>query len=187
MRLVFIYGAPGVGKLTTARALADLTGFKVFHNHLSFNLVKSVFDFPSTPFWELAGTIRVATLQAAARAGLPGLIFTFVYAAPDDDRFVRQIVQAVEQHGGEVLFVRLSCNAATHEQRVVAAERAALGKLATVESLRGALARWTLTTAIPDRKALEIDNSALTAEAVAHRIAAHFALPRPETTGGARA
>ena len=187
MKLVFIYGAPGVGKLTTARALAELTGFRVFHNHLSFNLVKSVFDFPSTAFWELAGTIRVATLQAAARARLPGLIFTFVYAAPDDDRFVRQIVEAVEQHGGEVLFVRLTCDAATHERRVVGAERSTLGKLASVESLRGALARWNLTTAIPDRPGLEIDNSTQSPAVVAQRIAAQFGLPVMGRQGGARA
>jgi len=30
VRLVVIYGAPAVGKLTTARALAALTGFKLF-------------------------------------------------------------------------------------------------------------------------------------------------------------
>ena len=42
MKLVVIYGAPGVGKLTTAKALAELTGFRLFHNHLSFDLVSAV-------------------------------------------------------------------------------------------------------------------------------------------------
>jgi adenylate kinase family enzyme len=32
VKLVVIYGAPAVGKLTTARALAALTGFKLLHN-----------------------------------------------------------------------------------------------------------------------------------------------------------
>jgi len=35
MKLVFIYGPPAVGKLTVANALAKVTGFKVFHNHLT--------------------------------------------------------------------------------------------------------------------------------------------------------
>ena len=186
MKLVFIYGAPGVGKLTTAQALAALTGFKLFHNHLSFNLVKAIFDFPSAPFQALAGTIRLATLEAAARAQMPGLIFTFVYAAPEDDAFVGQVVEAVEKYEGQVLFVRLSCDTATHEQRVVAGERLALGKLTSVESLRGALAHWNLTAAIRVRETLEIDNSTLTAEAVARRIAAHFSLPMLGDKGGAR-
>jgi broad-specificity NMP kinase len=45
MRLIFLYGLPGVGKLTVARELAEFTGFKVFHNHLTVDLVGSVFDF----------------------------------------------------------------------------------------------------------------------------------------------
>ena len=188
MKLVFIYGAPGVGKLTTAQALAALTGFRLFHNHLSFNLVKAIFDFPSPPFFELLGTVRVATLEAAARARLPGLVFTFVYAATEDDAFVAQRVDAVERHGGEVLFVRLSCDPAAHERRVVSGERQALGKLTNVESLRSAMTRWNLTAAIPSRETLEIDNSTLTADEVARRIAAHFSQPvlDGEVRGGTR-
>ena len=44
-------------------------------------------------------------------------------------------------------------------------------EIATVESLRGMLARWNITSAIAGRDTLEIDNSALTADAVARRIA----------------
>jgi hypothetical protein len=188
VKLVVIYGTPGVGKLTTAEALAALTGFRLFHNHLSFNLVKAIFDFPSPPFGELAVTIRLASIEAAARARLPGLIFTYVYANPEDDSFIGQMVEAVERQGGEVLFVRLSCDAATNERRVVAEERRAFGKIATVESLRGLLTRWNLTSAIAGRDTLDIDNSALSADAVARRIAEHFSLPilGGETRGGVR-
>ena len=102
VKLVIIYGAPGVGKLTTARALAALTGFRLFHNHLAFDLAKAIFDFPSPPFAELSEKVRLAAFEAAARAKLPGLIFTFVYASPDDDPFMRKVIEIVEGHGGEV-------------------------------------------------------------------------------------
>lgn len=49
MQLVFLYGPPGVGKLTVARDLAGLTNFKVFHNHLTISLALSVFPFGSAP------------------------------------------------------------------------------------------------------------------------------------------
>ena len=176
MKLVVIYGAPGVGKFTTAKALAALTGFRIFHNHLSFDLVKAVFDFPTPPFRELSEKVRLATFEAAARERVPGLVFTFVYASPDDDGFMEKTIQTVEGNGGTLAFVRLYCDTATLEQRVVADGRRQFGKITSVESLREGLARWNLTAAIPFCESLEIDNSALGAEAAAQRIAAHFAL-----------
>lgn len=176
MKLVVIYGAPGVGKFTTAKALAALTGYRLFHNHLTFDLVKSVFDFPSPPFFELAEKIRLVTFDAAARTDVPGVVFTFAYACPDDDGFVERIIQTVESRGGELAFVRLYCDRATHEQRVLAADRKDFGKIVSVEALRGALKRWNFGT-VPFRESLEIDNSRLDAESVARQIATRFSLP----------
>ena len=176
MKLIVIYGAPGVGKLTTAKALAELTGFRLFHNHLSFDLVKTVFDFPSRPFTRLSETIRLATFEAAAREKVNGLLFTFAYAAPQDDEFLRQVVQAVEPHGGQVAFVRLFCDQATHEQRVLGEERRCFGKIADAQTLRGAQKRWNLDATVPFGENLTIDNSSLEASEVARQIAQHFVL-----------
>jgi DNA polymerase III delta prime subunit len=176
MKLLTLYGAPGVGKLTTAKALAEQTGFKLFHNHLTFDLVRSLFEFPSLPFGKLAERIRLSAFEAAADAGLRGVIFTLVYAAPDDDPFLHKLLDAVEGRGGQVLFVRLQCDAATHEHRVNAPERERFGKIVGAKRLREAMARWNLSSTIPMRENLEIDNSSLSAEAVAQRIVDHFRL-----------
>ena len=55
MQLVFIHGAPAVGKLTVARELAALTGFRLFHNHLTVDLAGSVFSasFPALNPWRM--------------------------------------------------------------------------------------------------------------------------------------
>jgi len=42
MKLVFIYGPPASGKLTVARELATLTGYRLFHNHLIVDAVAAV-------------------------------------------------------------------------------------------------------------------------------------------------
>ena len=44
MRLVYIHGAPAVGKMTVAKSLAQLTGARLFDNHVSIDLAHSVFD-----------------------------------------------------------------------------------------------------------------------------------------------
>lgn len=172
-----IYGAPGVGKLTTALALAHLTGFKNFHNHVSFEFAKSIFTFPTPPFLNLMETVRLAAFEAAARARVPGVVFTFVYAAPDDDAFVKNMIRTVEGQGGELAFVRLFCDAAAHELRVVAEGRQRFGKVTTVVALRLMMARSNLAAAIPFRPSLEIDTSTLEPDAVAWRIVRHFSLP----------
>jgi len=42
MELLFIYGPAAVGKLTVARELAKLTGFRLFHNHLTVDAVMAL-------------------------------------------------------------------------------------------------------------------------------------------------
>jgi hypothetical protein len=50
MELVFIYGAPAVGKLTVGLELAALTGFKVLHDHLTVNPLVAIFERNSPPY-----------------------------------------------------------------------------------------------------------------------------------------
>jgi broad-specificity NMP kinase len=53
MKLIFIYGAPAVGKLTVANEIARQTNFKVFHNHLSIDCIEPIFDFGTASFFNL--------------------------------------------------------------------------------------------------------------------------------------
>ena len=80
MKLLIIYGAPAAGKLTIATEVARRTGFKLFHNHVSIDCVKPVFDFGTKPFLAMIETIRFAMIAEAAREGVD-LIQPFVYAA----------------------------------------------------------------------------------------------------------
>src|SRR6266700_3423248 len=106
MKLVFIYGPPASGKLTVARELSKLTGFKLFDNHVSIRFVESLFDFGTRPFLRLTGKYRMEMIETAAKEGID-TIFTFVYGKTVDDPFVREIKRKVSRHGGKVCFVRL--------------------------------------------------------------------------------
>jgi AAA domain len=136
MKLIFLHGLPGVGKLTVARELAQLTGFPVFHNHLAVDLVGAVFEFGSRPFIELREKVWLAVFSQAVAAGLDGLIFTFAYDRTVRGGFIGDTMRLVEGEGGKVLFVELSCSDEELEKRITDASRKRFGKLISVEQFR---------------------------------------------------
>ncbi len=135
MKLVFLHGAPAVGKLTVARELAALTGFRLFHNHLTVDLVSSLFSFGSEPFVLLREHIWLAAFAEAARNNV-SLIFTFNPERTVRESFVQDTIEVVEGAGGKVVFVELTCAEGELEDRLEDASRKEFGKLASVDQYR---------------------------------------------------
>ena len=136
MKLIFLHGLPGVGKLTVARELAKLTGFKIFHNHLAVDLVEAVFEFGSQPFVELREKIWLEVFSRAFAANLNGLIFTFAFDRTVQPSFIEDTRRAIESFDGEVLFVELTCSTEELERRIEDPSRQKFGKLSSVEQFR---------------------------------------------------
>jgi chloramphenicol 3-O-phosphotransferase len=135
MKLIFLHGAPAVGKLTVARELAAVTGFRLFHNHLTVDLVSSLFPFGSEPFVLLREKIWLAAFAEAARNST-SLIFTFNPERTVRERFVQDTIELVEGAGGKVVFVELTCAETELEDRLEDASRKEFGKLASVTQYR---------------------------------------------------
>src|SRR5258706_5311437 len=118
MKLIFMSGQPGVGKLTVAKELSALTGYKLFHNHLVVDLLLSVFPFGSPQFVDLRESIWLSVFDQAGRAGLPGLIFTFAAENTVRQSFVTKVQDAVAANGGTIFFVELVCDERELQQRM---------------------------------------------------------------------
>ena len=71
--LVFLTGPPAVGKMTVGRELSRLTGFPLFHNHMSIEAVLPVFGFGEPAFNRLVTHLREGVIREAAESDLPGL------------------------------------------------------------------------------------------------------------------
>ena len=77
MKLVYIFGPQAVGKMTVGQELAKITGLKLFHNHMTIDLVSNFFPYNSPEGRYLVNTYRMEMFKTVAKSDLKGLIFTF--------------------------------------------------------------------------------------------------------------
>lgn len=175
MKLIILYGPPAVGKLTVAKELASLTGYKLFHNHLSVDLVASVFDFGVGSFWPLVRRIRTMMLKQATVEN-KNLIFTFVYAHKRDDKIINHYMKAVESNGGEVCLVLLTADKNEILARVADDSRKKYLKVSETETLKKLFSEYEMFTPITGRTSLTIDNTKVSPAEVAKQIVEHYQL-----------
>lgn len=72
--------------MTVGRALARRTPYRLFHNHATIEPLLEVFDWGTPAFETLKIEFRRRVIEEAVASGLPGLIFTYVWALdlPED-------------------------------------------------------------------------------------------------------
>ncbi|MEJ7846854.1 MAG: AAA family ATPase [Pyrinomonadaceae bacterium] len=112
MKFIVIFGPAAVGKMTVGHELAKLTGFRLFHNHMTIELVLNFFDFGLPQFESLVAEFRRRVFEEVAASDLPGLIFTFVWAVDhESDRvFVEKSCNIFREKGAGVYFVELEAD-----------------------------------------------------------------------------
>jgi shikimate kinase len=177
MQAVFLYGPPGVGKLTVGKELARLTGFKLVHNHLTVNLASSLFPFQSDPWLRLLRQVRRDVFAAASSEGVD-LIVTGVYRGTVEvtDAW-RTMLEPIPDSGGSVMWVRLTCQIPELLRRVQTESRRAYEKLTDPQVLADQLAQEDLFPSVPFEPRMDLDTTVASAATVASEIAAHFSLP----------
>ena len=193
--LVWISGPPAVGKMTVGLELSEITGFPLFHNHLSIEAVLPVFRYGSPSFNRIVAQLRDSVFVEAARSDLPGLIYTMVWAFdhPGDFRFVEKQKAVFESEGGRVVFVELTADLETRLLRNASEPRmSAKPSKRDVELSRKRLLEndeaYQLDSrdSFPFPEYMRIDNTRLDPRAVANRIVIHFALPSRVADGSTR-
>jgi predicted kinase len=169
MTLLVLYGPPAAGKLTVARLIAEKTGFKLFHNHISIDVAERFFERGTRGFGAITQGIRKLVFEEAAKAKL-NLIFTVVYAYPIDNDDMRWMIRTVESWGGEIKFVQLLASKETLRERIDAPSRKQYGKIADRELLESILSKWDVFTPYPEGEHLHFDTSTQSAEELAEAI-----------------
>jgi cytidylate kinase len=112
MDFVVIFGPPAVGKMTVGYELAKLTGMKVFHNHMTIDLILEFFPYGHEKFYILVNEFRQRIFEEVATSDLPGMIFTYVWALdqPGDKKQVDSYSEIFRRNGADVYFVELEAD-----------------------------------------------------------------------------
>ncbi len=112
MKFVLIFGPQAVGKMTVGQELARLTDFKLFHNHMTIDLVSHFFDYGTKEGKRLVCLFRQEIFEEVSKSNLSGLIFTYVWAfnMQSDWDYVKQVSQLFESRGGTVYYVELEAD-----------------------------------------------------------------------------
>lgn len=176
MNLIFIYGPPGVGKLTVAQELAKITRYKLFHNHLTVDLVYAVFDFGTKPFIELREKIWMMVFQKAKEEGVNGVIFTFAPEGSVPRYFIPDLIRLIEDDQNIIYFVELTCHPEELRKRIVNPSRSRYAKGMSSDNVEKYYQRDSLIpTAVHERK-FTIDTTTLSPRETAILIAQHYSL-----------
>lgn len=176
-KVIFIYGAPAVGKLTTAKALVNATGYKLVHNHLTTDLVRAVFERGNPKGDMFIVKLRFEMLEVALSEHVSGYIMTAAHAhnyvypnGENDEWFAKELESISEKNGGEFYGINLVTNVETLLKRVIEPNRRDWGKISDPEMLKDSLQKNDYLKTAPLKNNMIIDNTALSAAEVADQI-----------------
>ena len=183
--LVIILGPHAVGKMTVGQELAKLTGLRLFHNHMSIELTRKLFDRSEKEWGALNETIRNTVFDLFAKGEFSGLIFTLMcaFGVQSEYDYIRSIIDRFASVGAKCCVVELSADFEVRLERNKSENR-----LANKESkrdiekseaeMRQTSEKYRLNSfdgeELPFENYLKIDNTALPPAEVAKMIRAHF-------------
>lgn len=119
MSLVIIFGPQAVGKMTVGHALEKITDLKLFHNHITIELVQPYFNYGTSEGKRLVRLFRNEMLEAVSKSELPGLIFTMIWEfdSQADWEYIKYISDMFTQNNKKVYLVELEADTATRLER----------------------------------------------------------------------
>jgi len=112
MKFILITGPQAVGKMTIGQELEKITNLKLFHNHMSIELVNPFFDYGTPSAKRLVRLIREEIFKEVASSNLEGLIFTFVWYFDDkeDWEYIESLIKIFRDQNAEIYYVELEAD-----------------------------------------------------------------------------
>lgn len=105
--------------MTIGHALEKITDLKLFHNHMTIELVQPYFNYGTPEGKRLVRLFRNEILEAVSKSDLPGLIFTIIWEFDNqgDWEYIKQISDMFTQNNKKVYLVELEADTVTRLER----------------------------------------------------------------------
>lgn len=185
--LIIIIGPHAVGKMTVGQELAKITDLRLFHNHMSIELTRKLFDHSEREWKELNESIRQKVFELFAKSELPGLIFTFMCAfdVQSEFEYLDSIISLFKENGADCHVVELCADFDVRLERNKTENRL-LHKESkrdlewSEREMRKTSEKYRLNSydgeELPFESYIKIDNTNLSPDIVAKMIKAEFTL-----------
>lgn len=186
MKFILITGPQAVGKMTVGQELEKITNLKLFHNHMSIELVLNFFDYGTPSYNKLSYMIREGIFNEVSSSDLEGLIFTYVWYFDDkaDWEYIESLMKIFKDKGAEICIVELESDLEERIKRNKTEHRlnhkpSKRGESGSDEKLRESLLNHrpnSLEGEIKEKNYIRINNTDMHPEAVALKIKENFNL-----------
>ncbi len=119
MKLVIIFGPHAVGKMTVGQVLAKTTNLKLFHNHMTIDIVADLFEKMPQERQRLTELFRNEIFRSFVNSNEYGMIFTCMWALDkkEDWKYIDDLENLFKSNGGEVYYIELEADYNTRLQR----------------------------------------------------------------------
>ncbi|MFQ3545209.1 AAA family ATPase [Halobacillus rhizosphaerae] len=185
MKFVLLFGPQAVGKMTVGQELAKITGLKLFHNHMTIDLLEPLYGF-SEEMWRLTHLFREEIFKSFSASHHYGMIFTYVWAFDQQKDWdaVENMSAIFSAQGADTYFVeleadmdvRLDRNKTPHRLQNKPTKRNLEQSEQHLKSTMKKLRLNSYPGEIEQENYLRLNNEQLTPEIAAQMIKEHFNL-----------
>ena len=175
-KVVMFYGPFAVGKYTVANEFQKQTGYKFFHNHNTYDLVRQLFERSTFNLSHLIEAICFAIFKEIAQSNI-NVVTTHAYSSgyvsktgQTDPDYMKKVESIIEKAGGIMYFVHLTAPSKILLERVTGNSRKKFGKLKDPKKLKEVIKEKVGTShwidPAPVKNNIEINNSNLSPKQV---------------------
>lgn len=112
MKLFIIFGPHAVGKMTVGQELTKITKLKLFHNHMTIDVVSDLFENIPKERNRLINLFRKEIFEAYSKSDEYGMIFTYMWAfdRKEDWEYIDYVEKLFSSRGADIYFVELEAD-----------------------------------------------------------------------------